>query len=409
MKMAEVDVVDVPLATVDEDIEDISASQLEDATSNDISDQLSSCSMNSSHNADNKKHVRTGHFDIDSFRDSFSDSLEDLVSHFDKKISDCLKNFNENTNNIAPIQMRSQDEVMNESQIWWTLTGNFGNILPIDWSRSYTHNVQLSALKLLPKSEDKKQNANENSDDELGDSLDYHDMVVSSVSPYGSSPQTAEQVIEEIDEIMQQSGISELTGTSDVTMDSVDSMYSPLKPPASMLNSVVADEVDIYSRINEVASIGNNKETISSDLELQELPYKRLLALQLELETMIQIYNESLVQELALRDELEYEKELKNTFISLLLGIQQKRRQWFNECKRKNSKNGVSVTLPEGYQPQYLTACIPYRENQPVPDNATFQALIKILKAVNDDSPNVPNLLTNYILNVFCPYGKAAT
>ncbi|KRY72100.1 Fasciculation and elongation protein zeta-2 [Trichinella pseudospiralis] len=375
MKMAEVDVVDVPLATVDEDIEDISASQLEDATSNDISDQLSSCSMNSSHNADNKKHVRTGHFDIDSFRDSFSDSLEDLVSHFDKKISDCLKNFNENTNNIAPIQMRSQDEVMNESQIWWTLTGNFGNILPIDWSRSYTHNVQLSALKLLPKSEDKKQNANENSDDELGDSLDYHDMVVSSVSPYGSSPQTAEQVIEEIDEIMQQSGISELTGTSDVTMDSVDSMYSPLKPPASMLNSVVADEVDIYSRINEVASIGNNKE----------------------------------IQELALRDELEYEKELKNTFISLLLGIQQKRRQWFNECKRKNSKNGVSVTLPEGYQPQYLTACIPYRENQPVPDNATFQALIKILKAVNDDSPTVPNLLTNYILNVFCPYGKAAT
>ncbi|OUC39763.1 FEZ-like protein [Trichinella nativa] len=247
--------------------------------------------------------------------------------------------------------------------------------------------------------EEKKKNTNENSDDELGDSLDYHDMVVSSVSPYGSSPQTAEQVIEEIDEIMQQSGISELTGTSDVTMDSVDSMYSPLKPPASMLNSVVADEVDIYSRINEVASIGSNKETSSSDLELQELPYKRLLALQLELETMIQIYNESLVQELALRDELEYEKELKNTFISLLLGIQQKRRQWFNECKRKNSKNGVSVTLPEGYQPQYLTACIPYRENQPVPDNATFQALIKILKAVNEDSPTVPNLLTNYILN----------
>ncbi|XP_003380394.1 conserved hypothetical protein [Trichinella spiralis] len=76
--MAEVDVVDVPLATVDEDIEDISASQLEDATGNDISDQLSSCSMNSSHNANNKKQLRTGQFDIDSFQDSFSDSLEDL-------------------------------------------------------------------------------------------------------------------------------------------------------------------------------------------------------------------------------------------------------------------------------------------------------------------------------------------
>ncbi|XP_003367699.1 conserved hypothetical protein [Trichinella spiralis] len=116
--MAEVDVVDVPLATVDEDIEDISASQLEDATGNDISDQLSSCSMNSSHNANNKKQLRTGQFDIDSFQDSFSDSLEDLVSHFDKKISDCLKNFNENTDNIAPVQMRSQDEVMNESHFY---------------------------------------------------------------------------------------------------------------------------------------------------------------------------------------------------------------------------------------------------------------------------------------------------
>lgn len=32
-----------------------------------------------------------------------------------------------------------------------------------------------------------------------------------------------------------------------------------------------------------------------------------------------------LIQELALRDELEFEKELKNQFISLLIGIQNKR------------------------------------------------------------------------------------
>ena len=29
---------------------------------------------------------------------------------------------------------------MNECQVWWTLTGNFGNIMPIDWSKTYTRN-----------------------------------------------------------------------------------------------------------------------------------------------------------------------------------------------------------------------------------------------------------------------------
>lgn len=37
--------------------------------------------------------------------------------------------------------------------------------------------------------------------------------------------------------------------------------------------------------------------------------------------------SEELVSDLSVRDELEYEKELKNTFISLLLSIQSKRRQ----------------------------------------------------------------------------------
>ena len=70
-------------------------------------------------------------------------------------------------------------------------------------------------------------------------------------------------------------------------------------------------------------------------LELRNLPYAKLLTLQSELGSLIQAYNESLVQELALKDELEYEKELKNSFISLLLNIQNKRRQYIMEKKKK--------------------------------------------------------------------------
>ena len=45
-----------------------------------------------------------------------------------------------------------------------------------------------------------------------------------------------------------------------------------------------------------------------------------------ELEWRVQHHSETLIAELALRDELEFEKELKNTFISLLFNVQNKRR-----------------------------------------------------------------------------------
>ncbi len=56
-----------------------------------------------------------------------------------------------------------------------------------------------------------------------------------------------------------------------------------------------------------------------------------------ELECTIREYSETLIAELALRDELEYEKELKNQFISLLLSIQKKRRETQTEKKKNNS------------------------------------------------------------------------
>lgn len=54
------------------------------------------------------------------------------------------------------------------------------------------------------------------------------------------------------------------------------------------------------------------------------------------MEHMIQAYNMNLVNELAHRDELEYEKELKNKFITLLVNIQDQRRKIQNEKKKKN-------------------------------------------------------------------------
>lgn len=61
----------------------------------------------------------------------------------------------------------------------------------------------------------------------------------------------------------------------------------------------------------------------------------------MEMETIIRELSETLINELALRDECEYEKEMKNSFISLLLAVQNRRRQFHIE-KKKSSKNGAA-------------------------------------------------------------------
>lgn len=68
--------------------------------------------------------------------------------------------------------------------------------------------------------------------------------------------------------------------------------------------------------------------------ELETMTISQLNELYLEMEVLIRELSETLISELASRDELEYEKELKNTFISLLLAVQNKRRQFHVEKKR---------------------------------------------------------------------------
>lgn len=63
------------------------------------------------------------------------------------------------------------------------------------------------------------------------------------------------------------------------------------------------------------------------------------------MESLVGALSETLIAELALRDELEYEKELKNQFISLLLAVQNRRRQHHVTKKRNQMQNGTSPLL----------------------------------------------------------------
>lgn len=322
---------------------------------------------------------------VDNFTETFSGSLEDLVNTFDEKITKCFGNYEQSVEDLAPVQVRSQEEIMNECQMWWTITGNFGNILPIDWSKSYTRQMHMPTLNLTQNRHQQNSNtitgvssndintakSNNGILDELNDlssedeavanDLDMHALILNGLNPEQEEPiKTVEEVIKEIDDIM-----DEATPSED-----------------DMLESEVMEKA---------------KEVLGTPLyadKLQYLSISQLNELYMEMEVLIQEFSETLINELALRDELEYEKELKNTFISLLLAVQNKRRQFHVEKKRGKS---------QGQDPKYLTTVIPYHMENGTPNNQALQVLIKILKAINEDSPTVPTLLTDYILKVLCP------
>ncbi|CAG9762253.1 unnamed protein product [Ceutorhynchus assimilis] len=309
----------------------------------------------------------------DNFTETFSGSLEDLVNTFDDKITKCFGNYEESVEKLAPVQVRSQEEIMNECQMWWTITGNFGNILPIDWSKSYARKLQIDSLHLEQQPQSPDDDLDLSSEDEqVANDLDMHALILGGIQQDTEPLKTADEVIQEIDDMMQEDECEEDSPTRD-----------------SFENSEAMEKA---------------KEVLASPLyedKLRSLSLSQLNELFLELEVLIREFSETLISELALRDELEYEKELKNTFISLLLAVQNKRRQYHVERKR-SSRNSL-VKTPNGLDPKYLTTVIPYHIDNGTPHNQTLQVLIKILKAINEDSPTVPTLLTDYILKVICP------
>ncbi len=122
-----------------------------------------------------------------------------------------------------------------------------------------------------------------------------------------------------------------------------------------------------------------------------------------DVEILVRDLSEELVNDLSIRDELEFEKELKNTFISLLLSIQSKRRQHAADGGggSRPSSRRAGDSSRDTYK--YLTTVIPYQPDRGPPPLQSLQVLVKILKAINEDSPAVPALLTDYILKVLCP------
>lgn len=322
-------------------------------------------------NVDVINKINTIKENVDYFAEGFTGSLEDLtlmVNNFDEKITKCFGNYEQSVEELAPVQVRSQDEIMSECQMWWTITGNFGNILPIDWSKTYARQMHVPTLKLNPSSG--RLNYNDiqdlsSEDEAVANDLDMHALILGGLHTDTEPIKTAEEVIKEIDDIIDESISDEGMLQCGTIEKAIEILGSPLYED-----------------------------------KLRSLTITQLNELYMEMEVLIREFSETLISELAYRDELEYGKELKNTFISLLLAVQNRRRQFHVE--KKKGKTQVKSAATTGAEPKYLTTVIPYNIDT-APENQTLQVLIKILKAINEDSPTVPTLLTDYILKVLCP------
>lgn len=76
---------------------------------------------------------------------------------------------------------------------------------------------------------------------------------------------------------------------------------------------------------------------------LGEMTISELLELLDRVEGAIRDYSEELVQQLARRDELEFEKEVKNSFIAVLIEVQNKQKEQRELMKRRRKEKGLSL------------------------------------------------------------------
>ncbi|XP_038818142.1 fasciculation and elongation protein zeta-2 isoform X1 [Salvelinus namaycush] len=355
-----------PLAHFDEDWQDFNEFKAASGSPNRL-DQL------------NSNMADTGLVDDFSDLDSFSGdicsftSMEDLVHDFDEKLTVCFRNYNTKTENIAPIKPITEDHFLKDDEVWNALTDNYGNVMPVDWKTSHIRSLHLPTLNLCKQGKLDNMPLDLSDDEELREQMDMHSIIVSCINDEPLF--TAEQVIEEIEEMMQESP------------DPEDD-ESPSQSDLSMLSQ-------------DLSNLKRSSSNTSYEDRLRRLSVSELSEALEEVETAIRRYSEELIQALALRDELDFEKEVKNSFISLLIDVQSRQKE-HRELLRKKKKirpTGSAQRADRTHVPgTYLTTVIPYEKNSGSPSVEDLQILTKILHAMREDSEKVPSLLTDYIL-----------
>uniref|UniRef100_A0A8P0PPE0 Fasciculation and elongation protein zeta 1 n=2 Tax=Canis lupus familiaris TaxID=9615 RepID=A0A8P0PPE0_CANLF len=312
-------------------------------------------------------------------------SMEDLVNEFDEKLNVCFRNYNAKTETLAPVknqfQIQEEEETLQDEEVWDALTDNYIPSLSEDWRDPNMEalNGNSSDTEIHEKEEEE---FNEKSEHDSG--INEEPLL------------TADQVIEEIEEMMQNSPDPE---EEEEVLEEEDEGET-----SSQADSVLLQEMQALTQ-----TFNNN------------WSYEGLRHLS--------------GSELARRDELEFEKEVKNSFITVLIEVQNKQKEQRELMKKRRKEKGLSLQssriekgsqMPlkrfsvegisnilqsgirqtfgsSGTDKQYLNTVIPYEKKALPPSVEDLQMLTNILFAMKEDNEKVPTLLTDYILKVLCP------
>ena len=186
---------------------------------------------------------------------------------------------------------------MNECQVWWTLTGNFGNMMPIDWTKTYTRANHLPTLNLCaPRHPPAPAPELAEEDDIVAADLDMHQLILQSEDNSSEPIKSAEEVLQEIDDIIDEDEEEE----EDVIPG--DNNTHGFIPPHSIRSSTFIGQA-LQGR------------------KLEELNVSELTQILSDVEVLVRDLSEELVVDLGKRDELEYEKVtfIKHHFSSQLI------------------------------------------------------------------------------------------
>ncbi|XP_066837402.1 fasciculation and elongation protein zeta-1 isoform X3 [Anser cygnoides] len=350
-------------------------------------------------------------------------SMEDLVQEFDEKLTVCFRNYDAATEGLAPVrgrlQAQEEEERLQDEEVWDALTDGFA---PRDSPRPWLH----------PEAE-----APDGTDPQLCEKEEEEELAERSEHDSGINEEpllTAEQVIEELEELMQSSPDPEADPDGDEDEEEEEEEEEEeAEADAEGDSGGGGMEPILLRELHTFSPTFNNN--CSHEAGLEQLSAGELVAAAGRAEAASRALSAELVAQLARRDELAFEKEVKTAFIGALLAVQGEQREQREAARRRRRDRGLSLQggRPErgGHMPrkrfsmegissilhsglrqtfgpatnekQYLNTVIPYEKKGSPPSVEDLQMLTNILFAMKEGNEKVPTLLTDYILKVLCP------
>nr|XP_009680255.1 PREDICTED: fasciculation and elongation protein zeta-1 [Struthio camelus australis] len=298
-------------------------------------------------------------------------SMEDLVQEFDEKLTVCFRNYDAATEALAPVrgrlQAQEEEERLQDEEVWDALTDGFApHGSPRHWLLPDAEAPDGADLQLCGKKEEEEEEDDE--EEELTERSE-HDSGINEEPLL-----TAEQVIEELEELMQSS-------------------------PDPEADPEAEEEEEEEEAEAELAGDGGGTEPI----------------LLRELRTFSPAFNNNCSHEgLGRLSAAELSAAAgRAEAASRGLSLQSGRPERGPHMPRKRfSMEGISSILQTGIRhtfgsgtadKQYLNTVIPYEKKGSPPSVEDLQMLTNILFAMKEGNEKVPTLLTDYILKVLCP------